>query len=306
MKKGGKILLALLVIALLGFAGYRWVQKQKEAATIAKSQLEQERAKLQKEVQRLEQEVAGLKQGTEEKAPPSPREDKMAQLFGPDFSTAWHAGTVDCEDLQGGILFFFNYLDAKGYAAKAGLTENSQTIYNRMVEALGRQLPKVPEMPMDFEAITANTIHLFRVLGEKEVEWGKEIMAGERRNLETILAVFHRLYSTCEISSGTEVKVPSSKARYDYAAFFLNTTGGKAYLFRRDSRLRLLASYYAVLELHEANEKIQNPYGMDIRPELCQVMEEINARIDLADRAQYLSTLEAIKAKYPAPSADQG
>jgi hypothetical protein len=305
MKKGGKIVLALLVIALLGFAGYQWVQKQKEVATTAKDQLEQERGRLQKEVQRLEEEVAGLKQGVEEKKQPAAGEDKVAQLFGPEFSVAWRAGTIDCEQLQGGILYFFNYLDAKGYAAKVGLSENSQTLYNRMIGALEQQIPKVPEMPMDFDAIAANTIHLFRALGEKEVELGKEIVAGERENLETILAVFYRLYSTCEISSGSEVKVPSGKVRYDYAAFFLTTTGGKAYLFRRDSRLRVLATYYGVLALHEANEKIQNPNGIDIRPALYQVMEEISARNDLADRTQYLGTLGAIKAKYPAPSGDR-
>lgn len=302
MKKGGRIVLALLLIALLGFVAYQWVQKQKESASASTKKLEQERAALQEEVQRLQEEVAVLKQGTEEKAMPVPSQDRMAQLFGPELSAAWHTGTVDCEALQGGILFFFGYLDAKGYAAKVGLTENSQSIYNRLVEALSRQLPKVPEMPMDFETVAANTIHLFRVMGEKEVEWGKEIMAGERDNLETILAVFHRFYSSCEISSGAEVKVPSSKARYDYAAFFFNTTGGKACLFRRDSRLRLLATYYGVLALHEANEKIQNPYGIDIRPELYQAIEEIKARNDLANQSEYVGTLTAIKTKYPEPS----
>lgn len=302
MKKGGRIVLALLLIALLGFVAYQWVQKQKESASATTKKLEQERAALQEEVQRLQEEVAGLKQGTEEKAPPVPSQDRLAQLFGPELSAAWHAGTVDCEALQGGILFFFGYLDAKGYAAKVGLTENSQSIYNRLVEALSRQLPKVPEMPMDFETIAANTIHLFRVMGEKEVEWGKEIMAGERDNLETILAVFHRFYSSCEISSGAEVKIPSSKVRYDYAAFFFNTSGGKACLFRRDSRLRLLAIYYGVLALHEANEKIQNPYGIDIRPELYQAIEEIKARNDLVNQSEYVGTLTAIKTKYPEPS----
>lgn len=85
---------------------------------------------------------------------------------------------------------------------------------------------------------------------------------------------------------------------YEYGGFFINTLGGQAYLFRRDSRLRLLVKYYAILIIDRADSNDMNRHGIDIRVAIEALIDEMAASQVLADQDEYLTKLAALQTKY--------
>ena len=67
---------------------------------------------------------------------------------------------------------------------------------------------------------------------------------------------------------------------------------------RRDSQLRILASYYCLLILDKANDEKLNRYGIDIRPQIELLMSEINNTKNLIYKKRYLGKLATLEAKY--------
>jgi hypothetical protein len=70
------------------------------------------------------------------------------------------------------------------------------------------------------------------------------------------------------------------KTIYEYATFFLNTLGGRSYMLRRDSKMRMLVNYYALLAVDMANDTGRNIYGIDIRPHIDYLFYDINNQKD--------------------------
>ena len=99
----------------------------------------------------------------------------------------------------------------------------------------------------------------------------------------------------------TEEKIkgrPSLSVLYDYAGYFLNTLGGRSYLLRRDSKIRILSMYYCVLILDIANDKGLNSNGIDIRPHIALTFNDISNQIGFAHQKAYLNELGNLKRKY--------
>ena len=97
-------------------------------------------------------------------------------------------------------------------------------------------------------------------------------------------------------SEGTERR-PSLSTLYEYAGFFLNSVGGRSYLLRRDSRVRILTTYYCVLIVDRANQEEANRHGIDIRPHIDSVAEEIGNQRNLVFQKEYLYALEYLDRK---------
>ena len=93
---------------------------------------------------------------------------------------------------------------------------------------------------------------------------------------------------------------PSLTALYEYAGFFLNSVGGRSYLLRRDSRVRILTTYYCVLIVDRANQEEANRHGIDIRPHIDSVAEEIGNQRGLVFQKEYLDALADLQEKYAA------
>ena len=91
---------------------------------------------------------------------------------------------------------------------------------------------------------------------------------------------------------------PTLKTLYTYSGFFLNTLAGKSYLLRRNSKIRLLTTYYSVLILDRANDEQLNPVGIDIRPYIEFLLNDLQNQIGLIHQKQYLSELEKLADKY--------
>ena len=91
---------------------------------------------------------------------------------------------------------------------------------------------------------------------------------------------------------------PSLGTLYEYAGFFLNSVGGRSYLLRRDSRVRILTTYYCVLIVDRANQEEANRHGIDIRPHIDSVAEEIGNHRGLVFQKEYLDALAGLQEKY--------
>ena len=86
---------------------------------------------------------------------------------------------------------------------------------------------------------------------------------------------------------------------YEYASFFLHTLGGRSYLMRRDSKVRLLTTYYCILVLDRANDSGMNPNGVDIRPLIVLTANDIRSQKGLIYQKSYLAELSRLAGKYP-------
>ena len=84
-----------------------------------------------------------------------------------------------------------------------------------------------------------------------------------------------------------------------YSGFFLNTMGGRLYLFRRDSMSRMVVNFYAILIIDQATREGKNKYGIPIREAINSLIDEIeSSKIALQMRDYYLDSLYEMKEKY--------
>ena len=85
---------------------------------------------------------------------------------------------------------------------------------------------------------------------------------------------------------------------YQYAGFFLNTIGGRAYLLRRTPSVRLLVSYYCILIIHEMDKEGKNHLGIDILPFVTTLKQEIGHYSEFKFLRKYLGQLNRIEDYY--------
>jgi hypothetical protein len=112
------------------------------------------------------------------------------------------------------------------------------------------------------------------------------------------MATFFSFYTSDKCCKEELQGCPSMGLLYEYAGFFMNTMAGRSYLLRRDSRIRILTTYYCVLILDKANEQILNHNGIDIRPHIDFSINDISNQKNLIYRKQYLTKLQSLKEKY--------
>lgn len=204
-----------------------------------------------------------------------------------------------CEQTAEEISAFFSALDGKDYINARELKGGSQKHFTRLTDKLLAKPPVVAREKESLTSILNNAAHLYRTLGKNDVALIKEILAQEGDSIESTMALFYRwseLAPKCEMTK-TSVRLPL-KGLYEYAGFFLNTLGGQSYLFRRETRVRLLGKYYSILVLDRANDASMNRYGIDIRPSVDSLLEEMKSTTSLAERDTYLARLILLRDKY--------
>jgi hypothetical protein len=166
------------------------------------------------------------------------------------------------------------------------------------VNKLSKKLPIVSGETDSLYNLFLNIAHFYRVLGKKRVFLIREILKNESEILESVMRTFHLWYM---LENDAEEKLkgrPSLSVLYDYAGYFLSTLGGRSYLLRRDSRIRILSTYYCVRILDIANDKGLNSNGIDIRPHIELTFNDISNQIGLVHQKVYLIELENLKRKY--------
>ncbi|MBU1568258.1 MAG: hypothetical protein KJ630_21875 [Proteobacteria bacterium] len=194
---------------------------------------------------------------------------------------------------------FYSHLDKQPYMQDFHLKEPSKNHFSKLLQVLIDNPPAITRETDDYFTLLKNTAHFYRVLGKDNIFILKGILDREKASFERILKSFYALTDHPEyLKKEFSLTIPKDSL-YDYAGFFLNTIGGRLYLFRRDSASRMTVSYYAVLIIDKANRRGDSRLGIDLRPAINSLIEEIeNGGNHLKFKDDYLDTLYDLKEKY--------
>jgi hypothetical protein len=205
---------------------------------------------------------------------------------------------ADCEHVETQLESFFNYLDSQSYMADRHIKGGSAGFFRECAARLLADPPvNIAEM-QDMFRLVKNVTHFYRVLGKERLLLAKDIMAAEDRVLEPAMGLLYARIIECKRPlPGGDAPLSIDRA-YDYAGYFLNTLGGRSYLLRRDSKLRMLVNYYSILIVDRANDEKFNRYGIDLRPYIDYLFYDISNQKGLAYRERYLTRLTALRDKY--------
>ncbi|MBW2659965.1 MAG: hypothetical protein JRC87_10315, partial [Deltaproteobacteria bacterium] len=194
---------------------------------------------------------------------------------------------------------FFTHLDQQPYLKDFKLKESSRIHFSRLVQKLINTPPVVADETNDLFTLLKNTAHFFRILGKDNIILIKGILDRERSSFEQILKTLYSLTDYPEVLAREYSLTLPKDALYDYAGFFINTMGGRLYLFRRNSISRMTVSFYSILLMDKANKEGANKYGIDLRPSINSLINEIeNTGNSLQLKEEYLDTLYDLKEKY--------
>jgi hypothetical protein len=203
-----------------------------------------------------------------------------------------------CKRIEKDLRDFFTYLNAKDYIRHI---EEGNDTFDHFIGILSRLASKLP-IPAgesaDSTVLNRNVYHLFRVLEKRDIRLIREVIANESETLEMNVELFYRWLTLGDQCPDPEGLRPSQEALYHYAGFFLNTIGGRSYLFRRPLRLRLLGTYYSLLIVHEADKEGRNLYGIDPYPHLTPLGKEIALYNGFRFQQAYLENLKEIETYY--------
>ena len=206
---------------------------------------------------------------------------------------------TELQQVQDAILAFFHQLDQQNYIIDYQLQDKTRIHFSRTLEKVFANPPIVTREADDLFSILKNMSHFYRILGRQEINLIKDVLAHETENMEQTMAIFYRWseIATPAADNSIDLAMPLASL-YEYAGFFINTLGGQAYLFRRDSRIRSLVRYYALLIIDRANDQGLNQHGIDIRLTIDSLVDEIEATQLLNSREEYLARLAALQSKY--------
>ena len=206
---------------------------------------------------------------------------------------------VPCEQATDSILSFYDHLDQQPYIQEAKLGSKSYVYFTSLIQKLLDNPPVVTRETDDLFTILQNTAHFFRVIGKKNIMIVKGILHNEKNIFEKILANYYFLVQQPDCSMKNLALTIPENSLYDYAGFFLNTMGGRLYLFRRDSHSRMTIIYYAILVIGQANQNGTNRHGIQITQPIDSLIAEIESvGTHLKLREQYLDKLYELKEKY--------
>lgn len=194
---------------------------------------------------------------------------------------------------------FLTHLDGQEYMAPSLQGGGSGPYFEQLFAKILDNPPVVARETDDLYTVLKNTAHFFRVIGKDNVVLLKTILDREQGAVEEIAAALYRRTELGD-SEGTALHLDLPLEQlYEYAGFFLHTIGGRAYLFRRNSRSRLLVNYYSLLVLDRANVQGLNHHGLDPGPFIPLLRDEIRATNQLEHKQVYLDRLAELEEKYP-------
>jgi hypothetical protein len=292
MKKSLYVLVVLIIVV----AVILLFKEKKPMDTVGEkvsSELEKERLSLQQKNADLEKRLSALKEELASETVEVP-EEKIVEVFGEEVERAYEEKTKD-EEISLKANNFFKYIDKKEYLPAAGINMKASDYCMTIFSRLEKNRPVLVGETKDLYALIKNITFFFRVLGEKDLKALKIILENESEIMEQTAGMFYSWI--CE-PENKRIGMPSQDMIYDYAAYFLNTIAGQAYLFRRGSKIRLLTSYYAVLVLDKVDRDGRNSLGIDVRPHIVSLISEIENYRLFVNGKDYLENLRALKKRY--------
>ncbi len=320
-----KSVVAIICIAfLLSGTGLAYLLVDKIKARKSQELLENEYKKKDEKIQHLQEETVVLKEKLKKKrALLEPQQEKLSAVFGekaPSSEDSLESAEedslesaeevslestknenivplIDCSGINNKIINFFSYLDTREYIKEYQLKSGTYTHFKSITSKLHEQKPIVVEKKFPGD-ILKNAYHFYRALSKRNIILIKDIIEKEKNVIEQTIDYFYQQHIRCK---DNEMFLPPFDDLYEYSHFFLNTLGGTAYLFRLESRMRILLFYYSTMIIHEANVREINKYGIDIRPYIKVLEDELNNYSMFYYSDKYLNEIELVKKKYPLP-----
>jgi hypothetical protein len=301
-------ILMIAIFIVIGLGAYIYLDRDRLATWLAKEVIEEEIRKekepFKEKIAALEKEVAVMKEDAEARAPSLP-EKRMQEVFGGEIEApsveAQKEETEEerCKALQERVQNLFDYLDKQDYIAPYKLKEGTYTHLKDLVHRLLKAPPVVTRETDSLLRVLQNSAHIFRTLGKNNTYLLRDML---KKDGDIVEPSFDLLYQVVEVETrcrkhGLEMSLPLEDI-YDYAVFFMNTLGGRSYLMRRDSSVRILTQYYSILILDQQNRKSLNKWGLDIRYPIDSLISDLKGSANLTYRSKYLRTLRGLKDKY--------
>ncbi len=206
---------------------------------------------------------------------------------------------IRCNENAAFIENFFTQLDQQQYLKPYKLTPDSKTYFFKLLQKILDNPPVVSGETDDLYTILQNTAHFFRIMGDTNIIMLKKILGNEKGQFEKIAASFYTLLTSPPCAEKHFNLSIQPSAVYEYAGFFLNTMGGRLYLFRRDSVSRMVISYYSILLIDKANIETYNRHGVEIGNSIDLLINEMETTSNsLTMKETYLNTLYALQEQY--------
>jgi hypothetical protein len=204
----------------------------------------------------------------------------------------------ECQKMEKDLHEFFTYLDTKDYIRELRIEGGTFNYFIKIIRALSLDPPIPAGEGLNYDMIINNIYHFYRALELKDLTLIKLILKNEADTMEINLALFYKWLMSNDECGQKEGIPPALDTLYRYAGFLVNSIGGRSYLFRRETRLRLLLYYYSLLIIHEADKKKMNNFGVNITPFLEPLAEEIENYQFLYFRKEYAGRLINLKDYY--------
>jgi hypothetical protein len=205
----------------------------------------------------------------------------------------------DSSQLVAQLNAFFLHLDQQDYMERFHLQDTSKKHFAKLMQKLIDNPPVIARETDDLFTLLKNTAHFFRILGKNNIFILKGILDREKNSLEDVLRTVYGLTFHSETLASEYGIHLQPYTLYDYGAFFLNTMGGRLYLFRRDAKIRLIVSFYSIMAINRAKNDGIDRAGIDLLPSIDSLLDEIeNSGMRLKYKEQYLDSLYDLKEEY--------
>ena len=284
-KKVGTLIMGILVVVVLvGLSVYFFSKPGQEG----KKEVEEER------IPDVEIRI------TEEEQEEMPVEEAPPLIIPPEVEPSTEPVSEEdpCRQIEDDLAKFFGYLDSKKYILDLVSEPDTCARFKKILKQMEAGPPVPAGEGNHTEYMMRNITYFFHIMKKKDILFIKEILNHEHDTLEMDLKMFFEWLTLGDLCPDPERLRPPRHVLYRYAGFFLNTIGGRAYLFRRTQSLRLLVSYYCLLVLHESDKTGENSYGLDIFPCIEPVRNEIANYPDFQFQTQYIEQLRDIEIYY--------
>ncbi len=203
-----------------------------------------------------------------------------------------------CILIEKDVADFFRYLDTKKDDLNLNLETNAYARFKNILKKLNSNPPIPAEEISNPSNLLKNITHFFQALGKEDLYLIKEIITKEQDTTEIDFEMFFKWLLLIDDCPDPENLRPSLDVLCQYSGFFLNTIGGRSYLFRQTQDVRLLTSYYCLLILHEADKRGENNYGLDIFPHISPIINEFTNHPNFKSQKDYIEHLNRIENYY--------
>jgi hypothetical protein len=290
-----KLLAGAMLIIILAVTGYLVRERFVDRSVL--QSVVKEKEGLRKQAEELEQQLNDLENKIQEQNQHID-DHKLAEAFGNATDTA---GSEDLpegqETLDEKITNFFLYLDQKGYLADSGINDSSREFAMGVVRRLEKAKPVITGETANLYSLMKNITYFYRVLGKENLKALKTIIDAEGEIIEPVMALMFKWLNPWETALNRDSANVPPEVMYEYASFFLNTIAGQSYLFRRNSKIRDLVRYYSIIVVDSASSQDLNRYGIDLRPHINTLLEDMKSHNLLSNRDEYMLKLQEISGR---------